>query len=57
MIRAGRLHNVKIGFMAFQTEELLGDLEPVRAVKKTFIDKKFKIEDLAFRMGSYKPGA
>ncbi|MBD3207312.1 AAA family ATPase [Candidatus Bathyarchaeota archaeon] len=51
MIRAGSLHKANGGFLVVQVEDLLRSPGAYESLKRTIVNKKLEIEDLASRMG------
>jgi lon-related putative ATP-dependent protease len=51
MIRAGSAHKANGGFLVIQVEELLRNPGAYESLKRTVVNKKLEIEDLASRMG------
>ncbi len=51
MIRAGSAHEANGGFLVIQVEDLLRNPGAYESLKRTIVNKKLEIEDLASRMG------
>jgi lon-related putative ATP-dependent protease len=51
MIRAGSAHEANGGFLVIQVEDLLRNPGAYESLKRTVVNKKLEIEDLASRMG------
>jgi len=51
MIRAGSAHEANGGFLVIQVEDLLRNPGAYESLKRTIVNKKLEIEDLAIRMG------